>query len=117
MTEERMESLMLKRALIALITLTLSILPITATAGSKVKAKSWKPATKSGKVKAQRYTAPNGNKVLMAPDGKRYLLDDSGKHYLVDGKGNKVQVDKAGKIMKVGKQKALKKRLGPGPLA
>ena len=108
---------MFKRAFVALISLALSVLPITATAGSNIKAKSWKPAAKSGKVKAQRLTAPNGNKVLVAPDGKRYLLDDSGKHYMVDGKGNKVQLDKAGNILKVGKQKAMKKRLGPGPLA
>ncbi|MCF8051012.1 MAG: hypothetical protein K9L59_07220 [Desulfobacterales bacterium] len=108
---------MLKRTVATLVSLALSIIPMTAGAGSNTKAKTWNPAVKSGKVKAQRYTAPNGSKVLVAPDGNRYLLDDSGKHYMVDGNGNKVQVNQAGKIIEVGGQKMLKKRLGPGPLA
>lgn len=108
---------MFKRIVATLVSLAISVLPMTAAAGAQPKVKKWDPATKSKKVKAQRYTAPNGSKILVAPDGKRYLLDDAGRHYMVDPAGNKVQVNKAGKIIDTSAQKDLKRRIGPGPLA
>ncbi|MGD2125286.1 MAG: hypothetical protein PVG99_04355 [Desulfobacteraceae bacterium] len=108
---------MLKKVAVAVVSLLLSVLPITAVAGSQSKAKTWNPSVKKGKVKAQRYTTKDGKKVLVMPDGKRYLLDDEGKRFMVDQNGHKIRVDAVGKIIKVGEQRGLKLRVTPGPLA
>lgn len=106
---------MLKKAMVAVISLILSIIPIAGLAGSKTK--DWKPSDVQGKVKAQRAVTQSGQKALLMPDGKMYLLDKEGKHFMVDQFGNKIQVNSAGHIIKVGKQREVKLRIGPGPLA
>ncbi len=106
---------MLKQAMATIISLVLSIIPIAGLAGSKTK--DWKPSDVQGQVKAQRAVTQNGQKTLLMPDGKMYLLDKQGKHVMVDQFGNKIQVNNAGHIIKVGKQRDVKLRIGPGPLA
>lgn len=106
---------MLKKTVATVISLALSIIPVAGQAGSKTK--DWKPSNVQGKVKAQRAVTQSGQKTLLMPDGKMYLLDKEGKHFMVDQFGNKIQVNNAGHIIKVGKQREVKLKIGPGPLA
>ena len=108
---------MLKRTFAALISVVLSLIPLSATAGSQTKSKAWDPSERSGKVKAQKYVTPDGKRILIAPDGKRYLLDSTGKRYMGDQNGNQLQGDRAGRILEMNQQKKVKLRIGPGPLA
>jgi hypothetical protein len=112
---------MIKKSIATIISLSLSVLPMSAiAAGKHGTPKSWDPTDKIGKnkrVKAQRYTTKNGQIILMGADGKRYLMDKKGKHYMVDQNGNKIQVNSAGKIIKMNNQRNIILRLGPGPLA
>ena len=101
--------------MVTVISLIMSIIPISGLAGSKTK--DWKPSNVQGKVKAQKTMTQSGQKALRMPDGKMYLLDKQGKHFMVDQFGNKIQVDHAGQIIKVGKQRKVKLRIGPGPVA
>jgi hypothetical protein len=108
---------MLKGIISTVLSFGFMLIPMVATAGSQQKAVKWNTKVKKGSIKAQRITTKDGKKILVAPDGTMYLLDSDGKHFMVDQNGQKIQVNQVGYIIKVGKQRKIKLRIGPGPLA